>query len=129
MTHDSGAQIALLCILLLLNGISGALTLPSLMAEVSRVVEMKEAEDPRFVSKTGAYAQAYGLLVSFQGLGCMLGPLIAGALKEGYGWGTMAMVLGVVCGVSAIPVVGFLRNFVDVADGCFLVTVYGSKGA
>lgn len=28
VTHDSGAQIALLCILLLLNGISGALTLP-----------------------------------------------------------------------------------------------------
>ncbi|OCL02398.1 MFS general substrate transporter [Glonium stellatum] len=107
VTHSSSTQIAILCILLLLNGISGALTLPSLMAEVSRVVETKEAEDPRFVSKSGAYAQAYGLFVSFQGLGCTIGPLIAGALRQGCGWETMATVLGILCGVSAIPVLLF----------------------
>ncbi|KAF2815814.1 MFS general substrate transporter [Mytilinidion resinicola] len=104
VNHNSDGQVILLCILLILNGTAGALTLSSLMAEVSRVVNTKERDDPKFIDKKSVYGQAYGLFVSFQGLGCLIGPLMAGALKDAYGWAIMSLVLAVISGVSAIPI-------------------------
>ncbi|KAF2492326.1 MFS general substrate transporter [Lophium mytilinum] len=104
VNHDSDGQVVLLCILLVLNGTAGALTLSSLMAEVSRVVNTKERNDPNFMDKKSVYGQVYGLFVSFQGLGCLIGPLMAGALKDAYGWAVMSLVLGVISGVSAVPI-------------------------
>jgi MFS family permease len=104
VTHSTNGQVVLLCILLVLNGTAGALTLPSLLAEVSRIVNTKEHDDANFIGRKCVYGQAYGLFVSFQGLGCLIGPLMAGALKDAYGWAFMSLVFGVISGLSAIPV-------------------------
>jgi MFS family permease len=97
----------LLCALLALIGLFLGLTFPSVMAEISSVVEAKEKSmlakgHPGFGSG-GAYAQAYALFnVAFAG-GCMIGPLVAGFIVEESGWATMAWVLGLLAAVAAVP--------------------------
>lgn len=97
----------LLCALLGLTGLFLGLTFPSVMAEISSVVEAKERSmlargHPGFGSG-GAYAQAYALFnVAFAG-GCMMGPLVAGFIVKDRGWATMAWVLGVFAAIAAVP--------------------------
>jgi MFS family permease len=97
----------LLCALLALTGLFLGLTFPSVMAEISNVVEAKEKNmlakgHPGFGSG-GAYAQAYALFnVAFAG-GCMIGPLAAGFIVEDRGWATMTWVLGLLAAVAAVP--------------------------
>jgi MFS family permease len=60
--YDSIKQKVLLCALLLFYGLSTTMCLMPLMAEISLVVEAKEAAKPKgYYGKQGAYAQAYGL--------------------------------------------------------------------
>lgn len=97
----------LLCVLLAIVGLSFALTFPPILAEISGVVEAKEKSmlakgHPGF-GKGGAYAQAYALFNVAFAAGCMVGPLLAGFIVEARGWGTMAWVLGLFSGVSAVP--------------------------
>lgn len=97
----------LLCALLALVGLFLSLTFPPIMAEISGVVEDKEktmlASGRAGFGPGGAYAQAYALFnVAFAG-GCMIGPLLAGFIVESKGWSTMALVLGVLSFVAAVP--------------------------
>ncbi|KAF1998628.1 MFS general substrate transporter [Amniculicola lignicola CBS 123094] len=104
----------LICTLLALIGFSLAMTFPPFMAEISGIVEAKErkmlAMGGKGYGKGGAYAQAYALFnVAFAG-GCMIGPLLAGFVAD-KSWSTMAWVLGLLDGVTAIPAFLFLGGW------------------
>lgn len=97
----------ILCALLALIGLFLSLTFPPIMAEISSVVEAKEksmlAAGRAGFGPGGAYAQAYGLFnMAFAG-GCMVGPLLAGFIAEDKGWSTMALVLGILSAITAVP--------------------------
>jgi len=105
VTHDSIGQKVLLCALLALIGVSLNLMMPPLMAEITYVVEAKEKKTPGLFGRSGAYAQAYALFnCAFAG-GALVGPIWAGFVEATSGWGTMSWSLGLLSGLSAIPIV------------------------
>ncbi|KAF2627672.1 MFS transporter-like protein [Macroventuria anomochaeta] len=106
----------ILCALLALIGLFLALTFPPIMAEISGIVEVKEksmlASGRAGFGPGGAYAQAYGLFnMAFAG-GCMVGPLLAGFIVEGEGWSIMALVLGILSAVTAVPACLWLGGWI-----------------
>lgn len=106
----------ILCALLALAGLFLALTFPPIMAEISGVVETKEksmlAAGRAGFGPGGAYAQAYGLFnMAFAG-GCMIGPLLAGFIVEDKGWSVMALVLGVLSAITAVPAYLWLGGWI-----------------
>ncbi|KAF2273440.1 MFS general substrate transporter [Westerdykella ornata] len=106
----------LLCAMLALIGLTLTFTFPPLMAEISGVVETKEkkllASGKKGYGKGGAYAQAYALFNVAFAAGCMIGPLIAGAIVEEQGWGTMGWVLGLLSGITSVPVFLWLGGWI-----------------
>ncbi|GFF49303.1 uncharacterized MFS-type transporter C18.02 [Aspergillus lentulus] len=104
VTTNSMSQKIVLCVLLALTGLCLAFLIPPLFAEVSYIVQEKEAELPGAFGKGGAMALAYGILNSAFAAGSIVGPFLAGFIREKAGWGTMAWVLGLLTGVSSIPV-------------------------
>lgn len=106
----------ILCALLALTGLFLMLTFPAIMAEISGVVEAKEktmlASGRAGFGPGGAYAQAYGLFnMAFAG-GCMVGPLLAGFIVEDKGWSIMALVLGILSAVTAVPACLWLGGWI-----------------
>ncbi|KAF2095421.1 MFS general substrate transporter [Rhizodiscina lignyota] len=106
--HNSIGQKVLLCTMLALFGFSLDLVFPPVMAEISSVVEAKEASAKRRgmgspFGKGGAYAQAYALFNTAFAAGAMIGPFWAGFVVENAGWGTMAWSLGLLSAISAVP--------------------------
>lgn len=70
-------------------------------ADMSVVVEQQEKG-----SDTGpGYAQAYALLNCANAVGCMVGPIVAGALIDRYGWRTMNIALAVLTASGLPPAV------------------------
>jgi MFS family permease len=109
--HDK----VLLCALLALIGLFLTLTFPPIMAEISAVVEAKEkkmlANGEKGYGKGGAYAQAYALFNMAFAAGCVIGPLLAGFIVQEKGWATMAWVLGLLSGITAVPTVLWFGGF------------------
>jgi MFS family permease len=104
--HDSIRQKVLLCALLALIGLGVTLSLTPLMAEVSYALEAQGAKRPAgFFGKNGAFAQAFGLFNMAYAAGTMIGPLLAGFIKEKAGWGTATLVLGCISFVCVVPTV------------------------
>ncbi|KAF1831192.1 MFS general substrate transporter [Decorospora gaudefroyi] len=106
----------LLCALLAVTGLFIGMTFAAVMAEISAVIEAKErtmlANGHAGFGDGGAFAQAYALYnVAFAG-GCMAGPLLAGFVAEDRGWATMALVLGVLSAVTALPAFLWLGGWV-----------------
>ncbi len=107
-THDK----VTLCGLLALLGICLAAMLAIILVEVSYIVKEKEAKRPTVWGKGGSMALAYGLLNSSFSAGSLVGPFLAGCLREKVSWGTMGWVLALVSGISGIPAFLFF-------GGCF----------
>ncbi|KAH0271348.1 MFS general substrate transporter, partial [Aureobasidium melanogenum] len=104
--HNSIRQKVLLCALLALIGLGITLSLTPLMAEVSYAVDAQGAKRPAgFFGKNGAFAQAYGLFNMAYAAGTLVGPLLAGLVKQRAGWGTTTLVLGCVSFVCVVPTV------------------------
>lgn len=76
-------------------------------ADMSVVVEQQEKDEP---DAGPGYAQAYALLNCANAVGCMVGPLVAGALVERYGWRTMNEVLAILT-ASGLPLAVSLFTF------------------
>jgi MFS family permease len=112
VTADSMSQKVVLCALLALIGLLLAFLIPLLFAEVSYIVQEKEDELPGAFGKGGAMALAYGILNSAFAAGSIVGPFLAGFIREKAGWSTMAWVLGLLTGVSSIPVLIFLGGYI-----------------
>lgn len=74
-------------------------------ADMSAVVEKLEKDG----SDIGpGYAQAYALLNCANAVGCMIGPIVAGALIDRYDWRTMNIVLTVLAASGLAPAVSLL---------------------
>lgn len=103
VTRNSLGQKILLCALLTLIGFSLAVCLPPMMLELSCELTRMEERDPSLFDKGGAAAQAYGLLNSAWATGNLVGPYLAGYMRQASGWGTLTWVLGLVAGMTAVP--------------------------
>lgn len=99
-------QKVILCILLALASCCLTLTLSPVMAEVAYVVNAKSKGNPQVYGAAGGkiYAQAYGLFSTSYSLGNTIGPIIAGSIKNTAGWSTMSWSLGLIAGLTAVPV-------------------------
>ncbi|KAL2010984.1 hypothetical protein VTN00DRAFT_3702 [Thermoascus crustaceus] len=78
VTHKSMDQKVLLCALLSLIGISVSTALPSLMTEVSYIINHIEEKSPNAFGPGGAMAQGYGIFNSAFAAGSLVGPVWAG---------------------------------------------------
>lgn len=106
---NTSADIALLIVLLLLQGVSIVFVEITAMTEVSQVVGDYEADFPGTFGDKSPLAQAYALFnMAFAG-GQLLGPILAGGVRVWAGWSTMTLILGIVCGLTAMPM-GFLSG-------------------
>lgn len=77
--------------------------MPPIMVEITYVVEQKEKKNPGLFGTKGAYAQAYGLFNFAWAMGCLIGPIWAGYVKESAGWGTMSWSLALLALVTSVP--------------------------
>lgn len=110
--NDSVHDKVMLCGLLALLGFCLAAMLAIILVEVSYIVKEKEAKRPTVWGKGGSIALAYGLLNSSFSAGSLVGPFLAGCLREKVGWGTMGWALALVSGISGVPAFLFF-------GGCF----------
>ncbi|EXJ92143.1 hypothetical protein A1O3_00693 [Capronia epimyces CBS 606.96] len=103
--RDSVGQAVLLCALLVLLGVATALLLTSLMAEFSKVCDVKVRQDPDLFAGKSAYGQSYGIFnVAWAG-GSLVGPLVSGAVKSAAGWKTMTWTMALWCAVGIPPTI------------------------
>ncbi|EXJ93942.1 hypothetical protein A1O1_02335 [Capronia coronata CBS 617.96] len=103
--RDTTGQAVLLCALLALLGAATALLLTSLMAEFSKVCDVKVRQDPDLFAGRSAYGQSYGIFnVAWAG-GSLIGPLVAGAIRSAAGWKTMTWTMAVWCAVGIPPTI------------------------
>ncbi|KAJ5184132.1 hypothetical protein N7492_001748 [Penicillium capsulatum] len=94
----------LLCVLLSLVGLFEAIAMPPLVAEVFHAVKEEEDKAADAFGRGGAMALAFGLSNMGFAAGSLIGPFFAGFIREHAGWGTMGWAMGLIMGVSAIPV-------------------------
>lgn len=99
-------QKVILCSLLALASCCLTLTLNPVMAEIAYVVNAKAKKDPQVYGGAGGkiYAQAYGVFSTSYSLGNTIGPIIVGSIKNTAGWSTMSWSLGLIAGLTAVPV-------------------------
>ncbi|MCJ1443716.1 MAG: hypothetical protein MMC23_004216 [Stictis urceolatum] len=101
VTHDSKAQLVLYCALLALVGVGlASIGAPSIV-EAGTVVQKYEEKNPGFFGEQGPYAQLYGINSMVFNLGLTVGPILAGSLKDGVGYGNMNAVVAGICAVTA----------------------------
>lgn len=112
VTDDSIRHKVLLCALLALIGLGYATILPSLMTEVSYIINSIEEESPNVFGPGGAVAQGYGIFNSAFAAGSLVGPVWGGFIRDRYGWGTMSWSLGLLSGVTAVLVLLTLGGWI-----------------
>jgi MFS family permease len=96
VTDNTLAHKAILCVLLGGIGIARAMVVGPLMAEITLVINERTL-DQKGPGPTGksTIAQAYGLYnMAFSG-GSILGPIMAGMIRDASGWGTVGWSLAV----------------------------------
>ncbi|OKP11573.1 hypothetical protein PENSUB_2875 [Penicillium subrubescens] len=103
VNSNTATDVTLLVALLLLQGVSIVFVEITAMTEVSQVVGDYEIEFPGAFGDKSPVAQAYALFnMAFAG-GQLLGPILAGGIRVWAGWNTMTLIIGLVCGLTAIP--------------------------
>lgn len=112
VTNASMRHKILLCALLTVIGVCVSIAMPALYAEVIRFVGDKEHQTPDVFGKGGAVALALGLTNIGFATGSILGPFFAGFIREHSGWGTMCWALGLLAGVSSLPVFFFTGGWI-----------------
>lgn len=95
------SNIVLYCALLALNGVGLAIIGSPSIVETSDVVQKFSKANPGFFGVNGPYAQLYGFNSLFFCAGLTVGPVVAGALRDGVGYGNMNLVFAVVAAVTA----------------------------
>ncbi|CAG8960470.1 hypothetical protein HYFRA_00008189 [Hymenoscyphus fraxineus] len=102
------SQVAVYEILLGLLGIGVAgMGAPSIV-EASMVVQKYHQVNPDFFGDHGPYAQLYSLSFLFFSLGLVLGPELAGELRQAIGYGNMNAVLATVCALTSLVCFQFI---------------------
>jgi MFS family permease len=103
-SKSEATQLKIFLALLLLFGISVTLTWAPVYSEVSAAVEELGEKSPETFGARNAMVLAFGLENGAFGLGAMIGPICASAIKERYGFGIMSAFLGAVSILMCIPV-------------------------
>lgn len=107
VTQTATRDIVILSILLFIFGLCHSAQEISLQIEVSRTLdEMDKASHGSF-DKGAVVAQAYGLVGMSVGIGMFIGPLMAGFIMDRADWSAATLVLGILSGVTAIPLLFF----------------------
>ncbi|KAI0445261.1 MFS transporter-like protein [Xylaria telfairii] len=104
VTENTIQHKILLAFLLALAGSSLPFAMTPLMAEISYVIEAKEAETPGIFGENGVYGLAYGLFNMAFALGGIVGPIWAGYVIESAGWGTLTWNFGLWSASAAVVV-------------------------
>ncbi|KAI3325842.1 MFS transporter-like protein [Xylariaceae sp. AK1471] len=104
VTENTIQHKILLAFLLALAGFTLPFSMTPLMAEISYVIEAKEAEDPGVFGANGVYGLAYGLFNMAFALGGIIGPIWAGYVVASAGWGTLAWNFGLWSASAAVVV-------------------------
>ncbi|KGO76372.1 Major facilitator superfamily domain, general substrate transporter [Penicillium italicum] len=112
VTDNSMQHKILLCALLACVGLCFAVAMPPLVAEVFFAVKEKEDETPEIFGRGGAMALAFGLSNMGFACGSLIGPFFAGFIRQDAGWGTMGWALGLIAGVSAVPILLFVGGWI-----------------
>jgi MFS family permease len=112
VTDNTMQHKILLCALLALLGLCFAVAMPPIVAEVFYAVQEKEDETPDIFGRGGAMALAFGLSNMGFAAGSLIGPFFAGFIRQEAGWGTMGWAMGLIVGVSALPVFLFLGGWI-----------------
>ncbi|KAG2003913.1 hypothetical protein GB937_009276 [Aspergillus fischeri] len=105
---DSVGSKVLLCTLLAVIGLCVTFSMTPLFVEISAMVGDMEKNAPGRLNQEAASALGYGLMNSSWSAGALVGPFLAGFIKDAAGWNTMAWVLGLVVGVPAVLVLLFM---------------------
>ncbi|KAJ5792610.1 uncharacterized protein N7503_008588 [Penicillium pulvis] len=112
VTNDTLHDKVVLCVLLALLGLCIALSMTPLAAEVFYAVNEKESESPDSFGRGGAMALAFGLTNMSFAAGNLIGPFFAGYIRQSAGWGTMGWAMGLITGVSSVPVLLFMGGWI-----------------
>ncbi|KAJ3576797.1 hypothetical protein NPX13_g3583 [Xylaria arbuscula] len=104
VTENTIGHKVLLAALLALAGATLPFSMTPLMAEISYVIEAKEAENPGIFGEKGVYGLAYGLFNMSFALGGIIGPIWAGYVVDSAGWGTLTWNFGLWAGSAALVV-------------------------
>lgn len=112
VTNDTLHDKVVLCALLALLGLCIALSMTPLAAEVFYAVNEKESESPDSFGRGGAMALAFGLTNMSFAAGNLIGPFFAGYIRQSAGWGTMGWAMGLITGVSSVPVLLFMGGWI-----------------
>ncbi|GAP84550.1 putative mfs transporter [Rosellinia necatrix] len=110
VTENTIQHKALLAVLLALAGITLPFSMTPLLAEISYVVEAKEAENPGVFGEKGVMGLAYGLFNMAFALGGIVGPIWAGYVIESAGWGTLTWNFALWSASAALVVFFFGAN-------------------
>ena len=100
---DTLQQKILLCALLTACGCTLIMMVPPVATDLSMCVEAEERRAPGTFGPGGAYAQAFALFNCAMAAATLFGPVLAGWLRQTYGWGPMSAVLAVFAFSGAIP--------------------------
>lgn len=103
VTGDTTGQKVLLCVLLALLGLSLAASDPPLLSEAAFAVSEQEERRPGIFGGSEPTALMYGILSATFSAGAIAGSFLAGLIKEAYGWDTVTWVIGLVAGLSVLP--------------------------
>ncbi|RJE25580.1 Major Facilitator Superfamily, partial [Aspergillus sclerotialis] len=93
-------------LLFTLQGLIGLfmnLCLPALYVETQQVLDEMERARPGIFGRKGAIAQGFSIQTLAQFLGLFFGPVAGGFIEYRFGWNAMVACLGVLAGVTAIP--------------------------
>ncbi|KAJ5919674.1 hypothetical protein N7454_009509 [Penicillium verhagenii] len=101
--QDTTFDKSILCLILLGIGLCVNLAEPALILEIQRVLYDIEVEDPSFFGENNAASQVFGLQIMARLGGFVLGPIQGGFILSYYGWNVMTTGLGVLCLLTAVP--------------------------
>jgi MFS family permease len=112
VTDNSMQHKVLLCALLACVGLCFAVAMPPLITEVFFAVKDKEDKTPDIFGRGGAMALAFGLSNMGFAAGSLIGPFFAGFIRQEAGWGAMGWALGLIAGISSIPILLFVGGWI-----------------
>ena len=101
ITHDTLGQKALFCVLLFVIGLAMAIALPATIAEIGATVADMERNDPQAL-KRSVIATGWSLVNAAYAVGCLIGPIFAGFIRDAAGWQTTTWCLGLLSGVTGV---------------------------
>ncbi|KAG0153696.1 hypothetical protein PDIDSM_2350 [Penicillium digitatum] len=112
VTDNSIKHKILLCALLACVGLCFAVAMPPLVTEVFFAVKEKEDQTPDIFCRGGAMALAFGLSNMGFAAGSLIGPFFAGYIRQETGWGAMGWALGLIAGISSVPILLFVGGWI-----------------